>query len=72
MVMYTLLYLKQITNKGLLNSTWDSSVLCASLDGGQFGGRMSTCIWMAESLRCSAKTTTTLLISYTPKTKEKV
>ena len=29
-------------------------------------GRMDACICMAESLRCSPETITTLLISYTP------
>ena len=31
-----------------------------------FGGRMDTCIYMAEFLCCSPETTTTLLIYYTP------
>ena len=42
------------------------SVLCASLDGRGVGGRMGTCMCMAESLRCSLETTTRLLIGYTP------
>ena len=66
-VMYT--YLKLIGSKDLLSSTWNSSVLCGSLDGERCGRRMNTCICMAESLRCSPQTTTTLLISYTPNTK---
>ena len=40
--------------------------LCASLDGRGVWGRMDTCICMAESLLGSPKTTTTLLIGYTP------
>ena len=42
------------------------SVLSASLDGTGFWGRMDTCVYMAESLRCSPEMTTTLLINYTP------
>ena len=68
-VTYTMLHLKWISSKDLLSSTWNSAVLCGSLDGKRFGGRMNTCICMAESLRCSPQTTTTLLISYTPNTK---
>ena len=44
--MYTLLYLKWITNKDLLYSTGNSAQLCGSLDGRGFG------ICMVESLRC--------------------
>ena len=40
------------------------SMLCGSLDGRGVWGRMHTCICMAESLLCSPKTITTLLISY--------
>ena len=40
------------------------SVLCASLDGRGVGGRMGTCMCMAESLRCSLETTTISLIGY--------
>ena len=41
-------------------------MLCASLDGRGFGGRMDTRIYMAESLHCSPETITTLLFGYTP------
>ena len=41
------------------------SMLCGSLDGRGVWGRMDTCICMAESLHCSPKTATTLLIGYT-------
>ena len=37
-----------------------------SLDGRQVWGRMDTCLYLAESLRCSPETTTTLLIGYSP------
>ena len=36
-------------------------MLCGSLDGRAIWGRMDPCICMAESLRCSPKTITTLL-----------
>ena len=65
--MYTLLYLKWITNKVLLYSTWNSAqCYVATWKGGESVGRMDTCICIAESLRCSPETITTLLISYTP------
>ena len=41
------------------------SMLCARLNRSGVWGRMDICIYMAESLHCSPKTTT-LLISYTP------
>ena len=67
--MYTLLYLKWITNKDLLYSTRNTvqqhtepcSMLCASLDGRGVWGRMDICMCMAEFL----ETTTTLLIGST-------
>ena len=60
MVIYTLLYLKWITSRDLLYSTWNS------LDGRGVWGRIDTCICVAESLCCSPETTTTLLIGYIP------
>ena len=42
------------------------SLLHGSLDKREFGGKMDTCIFMAESLYCLPETITTLLISYTP------
>ena len=41
-------------------------MLCGSLDGRGFGGRMDTCLCMTESLHCSSETVTRLLIGYTP------
>ena len=39
MVMYILLYLKQVTNKDLLTSTWNSAQgYVAAWMGGEFGG----------------------------------
>ena len=63
MVMYTLLYLKWITNKDLLYNMELSSVLCGSLDGREVLGRMDTCICMAESLCCSLETIITLFVN---------
>ena len=57
MGMYTLLYLKWITNKGTL-----LNVMC-SLDRRGVWGRMDTYICMVESLCCPPETITTLLIS---------
>ena len=66
-VMYTLLYLKWITNKNLWYSTWNSAqCYVPAWMGGGFEGRMDTLIHMAESLHCSPVTITTLLIDYTP------
>ena len=65
MDMYTLLYLKWITNKDLLYRIWNSGQCnVAAWMRGEFRGE-----WIyvkAESLRCSPKTIMTLLISYTP------
>ena len=63
---YTLLYLKWITNKGLLCSTRNSVPYVVGWMGGEFGGRLDKCIRMAESLHCSTETVTTWSISYTP------
>ena len=69
--MYTLLYLKWITNKDLLYSTWNSAQCYGSLDGSGVWGRMDTCTGMAESFCYSPETIATLLISYTPKQNKK-
>ena len=66
MDMYTLLYLKCITNKDLLYSAWNCSMFCGSLDGRGASGRMDTCISVAEFLCWPTETITTLLISYAP------
>ena len=69
MDMYTVLYLKRITNKHLLQSTGNSAqCYVAAWMGGEFGGEWIR-VGMAESLCCSPETITTLLISYTPKQK---
>ena len=37
-VTYTMLHLKWISSRDLLSSTWNSAVLCGSLDGKRFWG----------------------------------
>ena len=60
MDIYTLLYLKQITNKDLLYSTGNSvqRYVAAWMGGGL--GAMDPCICMAKTLHCSPETITTL------------
>ena len=66
MAMCTLLYLKWITNKDLLNRTGNSVQCCvASQMGGELW-RMDTCVCMAESFCCPLEIITALLIFYTP------
>ena len=66
MDMYTLLYLKWITNKDLLYSTGSSTQsYVAAWRGGEFGGEWIH-IYLAESLHCSPGTVTALLTSYNP------
>ena len=70
--MYKLLYLKWITIKDLLCSTWNPcSMLCGSLDGKGVWGRMGTYISKAEPLYCSPEIITTLLMEYIPIPKKK-
>ena len=66
-VVYTLRYLKWITNKNLLYSTQNSAQHYVPVwMGGRYWRRIDICIYMAEeSLHCSLETITTLLISYT-------
>ena len=67
MDMYPVLYLKWITNKDLLYSTWNSAQChVAAWMGGESGGKMDTCVCMAEALCCPPETTTTSLTGYTP------
>ena len=64
--MYTLLYLKWITNKDLLYSTGNSAqCYMAAWMGGEFGVGIDTHLCMAESLCCAPEIITTLLIGYT-------
>ena len=61
--MYTVLYLKWITNKDLSYSTWNSAQCYApAWKGVGFGGAG---IRVAESLHCSPEIITTLFVSYT-------
>ena len=66
-VMYTLLYLKWITNKTycIANGTLLNVMYQPGTEGAVWG-RMDTCICISEFLRCSPETTTILLIGYTP------
>ena len=58
-VMYTLLYLKWITNKDLLNSRWNSAQYYeAAWMGGGLGGRRDTCVRVAEHTGCPPGTAT--------------
>ena len=50
---------RQGSHRNLLNAVW-------WLDGRGVGGRMDTCVCMAESLCCSPETVTTLLTGYIP------
>ena len=61
--MYTLLYLKWVTNKDLLYRI-GRTLLSAKwqLDGRGVWVRMDTWIYMAESLCCPSQTITTVLI----------
>ena len=61
-VIYTLLYLKWMTNKDLLYSTWNSAQCYVQPGWEGFQGRMDTCICMAESFHCSPETTTTFVM----------
>ena len=66
MDMYTLLYLKWITNRDIpipipvtnVKHIEFCSVLCGSLDGWGVWGRMDPCVFMAESLCCLPETIT--------------
>ena len=63
--MFTLLYLKWITNKDLLYSTWNSAqCYVAAWIGGEFGGeKIHVYVWLSPF--CQPETITTLLIGYT-------
>ena len=61
--MYTLLYLKCITNKDLLPSTGTSAQSYVQ-PGWERSLRENVCMYMAEYLYCLPETITTLLIGY--------
>ena len=71
MDLYTLLYLKWITSKDLPYSTWNTAQYVVAWVGGVWG-RVDMCMCMAESLRSSSETITTLLITCTPKQNKKL
>ena len=68
MDMYTLLAVFKMDNQqgSTVQHMELCSMLCGSLDGRGVGGRMDTCICMAESLGCSPETIITFLTGYTP------
>ena len=47
-------------------------MLCGKLDEKGVGGRMDTCIYVAEYICCPPETITKLLINYTPIQKTKL
>ena len=66
MDMYRRLYLKWITSKYLLNTTWNSATLLSgSTDGrGNLRENGYMYIYMAESLCCSSETLITLFVNW--------
>ena len=71
MDMYTLLYLKWITNMELLYSIWNSARIIQQSKWEGSLGKNGYIICMAESLYCSPETLTTLLIGCTTIQKKK-
>ena len=72
MDMWMLLYVKWITNKDLLFSTWSSAQCYMVAQMGGVWGRMDACVCMAGSLCCLPEAVTTLLIGHTPKENKKL
>ena len=68
MGMYTLLYLKWITDKDPLYTTWNSAQCCvAAWIGGEFGAEwIHVYVWLSPFVIISPEIITTLLIGYTP------
>ena len=64
---YTVLYLKWISNKDLLYSTLNSARCSVAACGRGVQGRMDTWMWTAGSLHCSPETIIILLTGYTPR-----
>ena len=67
--MYTLLYLKQINNKDLLEHMELCSMSCGSLDGRGTWRGMDPCLCMAESLRGSPENYHNIVHCLYPNTK---
>ena len=57
---------KMDNQRDLLQHRELCSMLCGSLGGDGVWGRMNTCVCMAEPIRWSPETITTLLIGYAP------
>ena len=72
MDMWMLLYVKWITNKDLLFSTWSSAQCYMVAQMGGVWGRMDACVCMAGSLCSLPEAVTTLLIGHTPKENKKL
>ena len=68
MGMYTLLYLKWITDKDPLYTAWNSAQCCvAAWIGGEFGAELiHLYVWLSPFVIISPEIITTLLIGYTP------
>ena len=68
MAMYTLLYIKWITNKGLLYSRWNSAqCYMAAWTGGEFGEEwIHVHVWLRHFIIHLNLLQNCLLISYTP------
>ena len=73
MDMYTLLHLKQVTNKDLLWSTWNSAqCYVAAWMGGGFGGEwIHVYVWLSPFAVHLKLSQHCLLIGYTPVKKKK-
>ena len=73
MGMYTLLYLKWITNKDLLYRTGSSNSVLRGSPGGEGGlGEMDPCVCVSEPPSCSHEVITTLLVGCTPTQNKKL
>ena len=68
MGVYTLLYLKWITDKDPLYTIWNSAQCCmAAWIGGEFGAEwIHVYVWLSPFVIISPEIITTLLIGYTP------
>jgi len=68
-----ILKIKGPYHKDLLHSMWNSAQRrVTAWMGGEFGGRMDTCMCVAQSFRCPPETVTTVFIGYTPTQNKKL
>ena len=51
---------KQITNENPLHSARNNTMLCVDLNGKEIQESVDMCVWIADSLHCTAETNTTL------------